>query len=218
MKINWKIVPSTKLGGDSFGYHWIDPDHLALYMLDVTGHGVGPALQSVSALNMLKFETLADTDFRKPHEVLHGINQVFQMSAQNSLFITMWYLVYNRVSSVLTYAGAGHPPLIIFNNKGIPETISSGNIMIGVDEDIKFQSGSCKIQGKTEVYIYTDGAYEAELPDGKILDVVDLVDFLLKHRDPSAQEIEELYSSLVELNQGQNLEDDFTIMKIYYDG
>ena len=64
LKINWKIVPSTKLGGDSFGYHWIDNDNLAIYMLDVCGHGVGAALQSVSALNMLKFETLPDSDFR----------------------------------------------------------------------------------------------------------------------------------------------------------
>ncbi len=218
LKINWKIVPSTKLGGDSFGYHWVDNDHLAIYMLDVTGHGVGAALQSVSALNMLKFETLPDTDFRKPGEVLHGLNQVFQMSAHHSLFITMWYLVYNNISRVMTYAGAGHPPLIIFNSEGNPKTISSENIMIGVDEELEFQSGTHKIEGKTEVYIYTDGAYEAELPDGEILDVDDLVNFLLKNRDPSAKEIELLYNSLVELREGQNLEDDFTIMKIYYDG
>jgi len=217
LKINWKIVPSAKLGGDSFGYHWVDNDHLAIYMLDVTGHGVGAALQSVSALNMIKFETLPDTDFRKPGEVLHGLNQVFQMSAHHSLFITMWYLVYNKLSRVLTFAGAGHPPLIIFDNKGIPETISPENIMIGVDEELEFQSGTYKIEGKTEAYIYTDGAYEAELPGGKMLDVDDLVNFLLKNRTSSAQEIELLYKSLVGLREGQNLEDDFTIMKIYYD-
>ncbi len=218
LKINWKIVPSTKLGGDSFGYHWIDNDHLAIYMLDVCGHGVGAALQSVSALNMLKFETLPDSDFRNPNEVLHGMNKVFQMSAHHSLFITMWYLVYNKLNRVLTYAGAGHPPLIIFDSEGIPETISSENIMIGVDEELEFQSGTYQIKGKIEAYIYTDGAYEAELPDGKMLDVEDLVNFLLKNRDPSAKEIELLYNSLVELREGQNLEDDFTIMKIYYDG
>jgi len=214
LKIRWMIVPSATLGGDTFGYHWIDNEHLALYMLDVTGHGVGAALHSVSALNMLKFETLVDTDFRKPAEVLHSLNQVSQMSAHNSLFITMWYLVYNRTSQVLSFAGAGHPPLIIFNSKGIPEIISSENMVIGVDEHIEFQSGSFTIEGKTEAYIYTDGAYEAELPDGKMMKVDNLVKFLLKHRDPSGEGIELLYNTLVDLNQGQNLEDDFTIMKI----
>ena len=218
LKINWKIIPSAKLGGDSFGYHWIDNDHLAIYMLDVTGHGVGAALQSVSALNMLKFETLPDTDFRNPGEVLHGLNQVFQMSVHHSLFITMWYLVYNKINRVMTYSGAGHPPLIIFNSEGNPKTISSDNIMIGVDEELEFKSGTYRIEGKTEVYIYTDGAYEAELPGGEILDVNDLVEYLLKNRDPSAKEIECLYNSLVELQEGKKLEDDFTIMKIYYDG
>jgi PAS domain S-box-containing protein len=217
LRIHWKIIPSTKLGGDSFGYHWIDNEHLALYMLDVTGHGVGAALHSVSALNMLKYETLVDTDFTKPHEVLQGLNQVFQMSAHNSLFITMWYVVYNKTSRVLTYAGAGHPPLIKINRKGISEIISSENTVIGVDMRVDFQSGTCMIEGKTEIYMYTDGAYEAELPDGKMLKVDDLVKFLLKHRDPSALEIELLYTTLVELNESRNLEDDFTIMKISFD-
>jgi len=217
LRIHWKIVPSAKLGGDSFGYHWIDNEHLAMYMLDVTGHGVGAALHSVSALNMLKYETLTDTDFTLPHEVLHGLNQVFQMSAHNSLFITMWYVVYNTKSREISYAGAGHPPLIIIDSKGVPKVISSENTVIGVDESIEFLSGTYTIEGKTEVYLYTDGAYEAELPDGKMLKVDDLVNFLSKHRNSSAQEIELLYNSLVEMNEGQILEDDFTIMKIEYD-
>ena len=45
----WTFIPSARLGGDSFGYHWIDEDHFAIYLLDVCDHGVGPALLSVSA-------------------------------------------------------------------------------------------------------------------------------------------------------------------------
>ena len=37
VSVEWKFVPSTQLGGDSFGYHWLDPDHFALYLLDVSG-------------------------------------------------------------------------------------------------------------------------------------------------------------------------------------
>lgn len=217
LKIDWKIVPSAKLGGDSFGYHWIDKEHLAIYMLDVTGHGVGAALHCVSALNMLRFETLVDTDFRKPNEVLHGLNQVFQMSDHNSLFITMWYIVFNRTTRVMTYAGAGHPPLLIFDKEGLSEKISSDNMIIGVDHGIEFKTGTYMIEGKIEAYIYTDGAYEAELPDGKMLKIDDLVDFLSKHRNRSANEIELLYKLLDDLNPGKNLDDDFTIMKINYD-
>jgi hypothetical protein len=36
--VDWRYVPSAALGGDAFGYGFIDPDHFALYLLDVCGH------------------------------------------------------------------------------------------------------------------------------------------------------------------------------------
>ena len=44
VRITGKFVPSTQLGGDMFGYHWLDTDHLAVYLLDVSGHGVDSSL------------------------------------------------------------------------------------------------------------------------------------------------------------------------------
>src|SRR5262249_3619235 len=46
---DWRFVPSTQLGGDIFGYHWLDPEHWAVYLPDVSGHGVGSSLLAVSA-------------------------------------------------------------------------------------------------------------------------------------------------------------------------
>jgi phosphoserine phosphatase RsbU/P len=53
VRVDYRFVPSTHLGGDMFGYHWLDRDHLALYLLDVSGHGVGSCLLAVSVANML---------------------------------------------------------------------------------------------------------------------------------------------------------------------
>ena len=39
VRVDTCFVPSTHLGGDMFGYHWLDRDRLALYLLDVSGHG-----------------------------------------------------------------------------------------------------------------------------------------------------------------------------------
>ena len=41
---DWRFITSSSLGGDSFGYHWLAPNQLAIYLLDVCGHGVGAAL------------------------------------------------------------------------------------------------------------------------------------------------------------------------------
>ncbi len=53
VRIDYRFVPSTHLGGDVFGYHWLDRDHLALYLLDVSGHGVGSSLPAVSVAILL---------------------------------------------------------------------------------------------------------------------------------------------------------------------
>jgi len=52
IRAEWRFIPSADLGGDSFGYHPLDDQHFALYLLDVCGHGVGAALLSVSALTI----------------------------------------------------------------------------------------------------------------------------------------------------------------------
>ena len=75
IRTDWRFVPSAELGGDSFGYHWLDDDHFAFYLLDVSGHGVGSALLSVSAMNALRSQALPQTDFREPGQVLGRAQQ-----------------------------------------------------------------------------------------------------------------------------------------------
>ncbi len=89
VRTDWRFVPSAELGGDSFGYHWLDDDNLAMFLLDVSGHGVGSALLSVSAMNALRSQALPQADFRKPDQVLGALNNAFQMDQQNGLFFTI---------------------------------------------------------------------------------------------------------------------------------
>ena len=63
LQVDWHYQPSTELGGDAFGYHWIDDEHFALYLLDVCGHGVGAAMHGVAVLGSLRQQTLPDTDY-----------------------------------------------------------------------------------------------------------------------------------------------------------
>jgi len=83
-----EYIPSAELGGDCFGYHWIDPEHFAIYLLDVSGHGVGTALLSVSALDAMRVQSLPNTDFGAPEQVLAAMNDAFQMQKHNNLYFT----------------------------------------------------------------------------------------------------------------------------------
>ena len=96
VRVDWRFVPSTQLGGDSFGYHWLDDGHLAVYLLDVSGHGVGASLLSVSALNVLRSQSLPNTDFHNPGEVLERLDATFKMEQHDNRYFTIWYGVYAR--------------------------------------------------------------------------------------------------------------------------
>ena len=101
IQTDWLYAPSTQLGGDSLGYHWIDETHFALYLLDVSGHGVGPALLSVSVLNTIRSQCLPHADFLCPDQVLAALNTRFRAKEQYGLYFTIWYGVFNRKDRML---------------------------------------------------------------------------------------------------------------------
>jgi sigma-B regulation protein RsbU (phosphoserine phosphatase) len=96
LRTDWRFIPSASLAGDSFGYHWIDEDHFAIYLLDVSGHGWGAALLSVSVINVLRSHALPDADFHKPDQVLFALNNTFPAEKHHDMFFTIWYGVYDR--------------------------------------------------------------------------------------------------------------------------
>ena len=127
---DWRYIPSSQLGGDSFGYHWIDDDHLAIYLLDVCGHGVGAALLSVSVLNFLRSGTMHEEEARKPSSVLAHLNTTFLMGRHNDMYFSLWYGVYNTRRQELEFSSGGHPPAILLIPGSDPRSLSAGGTVI----------------------------------------------------------------------------------------
>jgi len=160
--INFQFIPCLHLGGDCFDYYWLDPDFLVIYLLDISGHGVGAALLSVSVLNLLRSRALKDVNFYQPSAVLAELNNTFQMDEQGDKYFTIWYGVYNRSTRQLTYASAGHPPalLLLAGDGRSVQQLDTPNMPIGLFEDMTFTQQHCTISPNTELYIFSDGVYE----------------------------------------------------------
>ena len=94
----------------------MDDDHFAIYLIDVSGHGVGAALLSVSVMNVLRSESFTKTDFKTPEQILESLNHAFPGEDNNDMFFTIWYGIYNKRTKVLTYASGGHPPALLPDN------------------------------------------------------------------------------------------------------
>ena len=216
IRTDWRLIPSFQLGGDSLGYHWIDEDHFAMYLLDVCGHGVGPALLSVSVLNVLRSQSLPGADFRMPAQVLRALNRAFPMEKHNDLYFTAWYGVYNKVSRELRYAGGGHPPALILNAAGQAENVSVSGLLLGLDPDAVYEDSVLTASSAAELCVFSDGCYEVQGPDGTMWSREEFEALLIQTLADGVSDLDELYSHVRKIGGREMLDDDFSILKVSF--
>ncbi len=186
IRIDWRFIASSTLGGDSFGYHWLDDEHFAIYLLDVSGHGVGPSMLSVSAHNVLRQRTLPATDFCRPDQVLAALNRAFPMQDNQNKFFTIWYGVYNRNTRELSYATGGHHAAVLFDPaRPEPADLGMCNFMIGPFDDAEYESAAASVGPGSRLYVFSDGAFEIRNRDKEMLDMPGLTKLL---QEAQAQE------------------------------
>ncbi len=213
---DWVFKSSTELGGDCFGYGWIDSEHFAMYLLDVCGHGVGAALLSVSAINVLRSQSLAEVDFKKPDEVLFGLNNAFDMDSQNQMYFTLWYGVYNAKTRELSYASGGHPPAILVANGEYQKLITHG-LVIGAMPNSKFPSAKISVPENAKLYVFSDGVYELTRADtGVMMNVDDFAQGLLAPSYEGMTKVESMIKFSRDAQKSDTFEDDFSLFEIKF--
>jgi serine phosphatase RsbU (regulator of sigma subunit) len=220
LSIDWKFIPSKSLGGDAFGYHWLDKDHFVMYLIDVSGHGVGAALLSVSVINALRSQSLPDTDFRDPAQVMASLNEAFPGEENNYMFFTIWYGVYNKSSRELVYASGGHPPALFINEGRMNDSRSlllrTANAAIGAMPDVTYMKSVHLVKDIGTLYIYSDGVYEVEKEDGSMWQLAEFVDFMKSEKQTGREQLENLYQYVQSINIKDGFEDDFTILAVTF--
>ena len=217
LQFDWRYVPATDLGGDTLGFHDIDDDHVAAYIIDVTGHGLDSALLSVAIINILRSGSLPNTDFRDPGAVLAALNERFQGDEQDHKLFTIWYGVFDIGSRELKWAGGGHPDALLFE-EGVdaPVLLPSTGSMLGVIPGQRYPTLSRTLEGSVAVYLYSDGVYEIKRRDGSRWSLADLAQFLQTTRATAMPVMDRLLSHARELSGSQRLGDDFTMLKVKY--
>lgn len=214
--VDWRLVPSTELGGDSFGYHWIDDDHFALYLLDVCGHGVGAALLSVTAINVMRNAVLPGVDFRDPGAMLTALNEAFLMENQNDMYFTIWYAVWQPSTRTLRFATAGHPPALLATPRpdGGREIIplKGAGMILGGMSGVTYRTFEQVIPGPARLYVVSDGTFEIALADGAMWEFSDFQAFMAKPPSPGESDLDRLLSHVKALHGPGPLDDDFSIM------
>lgn len=159
----WSYRPSRIVGGDWFSLFALDGDHVAVCLVDVSGHGVAPALIATSLANALRpgaviWDSLTPGEpFATPEQVLAHLERDYPLERFN-MFFTIICLVLHLPSGRLRYANAGHPPPLLLRPGGTPERLEAGGPMIGIGLE---QEGAQISMGAGDVLLlYTDGCIE----------------------------------------------------------
>jgi serine phosphatase RsbU (regulator of sigma subunit) len=214
LRIDWCFVPSYGLGGDALGYHELQGGSLALYLLDVCGHGIGSAMHSASVLNALRRRTLPDTDFRQPEQVLRGLNEAFPMENHSGMYFTMFYAVLDPVSGRLRYSSAGHPPALLRASAGsIRSQLALKNPPIGITAGRAFGQAETQLDPGERLYLFSDGVFEI-----RELSFEDFERQVVADDGPrAAAEPRRFYDAACAAAGTHVLEDDFSLMIVERD-
>lgn len=213
IKVECRFLPSLQLGGDCFDYYWLDPDYLLIFLLDVSGHGLGAALPSITILNLLRSQMLPDVNFYRPETVLTALNENFQMTEQHNKYFTIWYGVYNCQTRQLLYASAGHPPAILVSDR-VPaqiQRLDTPNPPIGFFSDITFVSDRCTVPEQSLLYIFSDGIYDGvNLSNSKSWGLDPFIDLISQQ---PAIALDHLLEQVKTINQTQTFPDDLSLLR-----
>ncbi|MGV1006102.1 MAG: PAS domain S-box protein [Candidatus Nanopelagicales bacterium] len=219
--VSSRYVPASELGGDSFDYRWLDDDHLFVYLLDVSGHGVPPALLSASLHNMLRFGNLAPADLLAPDTVLTELNRRFQMDQHGYHYFTMWCGVYEVSSRTLRYSSAGAPPALAFNSVAgttvAVTELSTNSPPVGIFENTVFGMLTYVVPTGCQILIHSDGASEISLTDGRQMTPMGFKTVSTRVASAPDWSLDDLVDELSGLTPQGAFEDDCSLIQVRFD-
>jgi sigma-B regulation protein RsbU (phosphoserine phosphatase) len=198
-----------------FGYHWIDKKHLALYLLDVSGHGVGSALLAVSAANVLSAGGLPGAELRDPGQVITKLNEMFQMDRQDGKYFTIWYGVYKPAGRQLAYCNAGHPPALL-HSAGVLQELEADAPAVGMIPDLPYDTRTTTAAEGAKLLLYSDGVFEVEKPDGAMWQYADFLARIGPELARGGDVIDRHLKYVREMHTGEVLGDDFSMVEVRF--
>lgn len=174
----YTYMPCDTLGGDTLNVFDLDERHVALYLVDVSGHGVQSALLASSLSHMLApvhqaHSLLWDYDaelneylIASPHTVAERLNKRFPLNPDISQYFTIHYGVLDTKTHRYRFISAGHPRPILVSRGKEPLLISAKGPAIGIQPSPTFEETELKLGSGDRLYFFSDGVLEAANAQG----------------------------------------------------
>ena len=212
--------PCTGLAGDAVGVVPLLGEQVGVYILDVSGHGVGAALLSFTLTHLLSpsaGQTLlvetTDTGpgLVSPARIAERLNRQFPMDRTRQYF-TLVYGILDASSGAFRYVMAGHPAPVLVRRNAATTQLGGGGLPIGMIDDARFEVDTTVLQPGDRLYFYTDGVIEALDSAEQEFGIARLIAELEQQRDRPLRAGLERIAHAVRGWSGGQLRDDVSLL------
>jgi sigma-B regulation protein RsbU (phosphoserine phosphatase) len=190
----WAFRPCQELAGDTLNAFPLDDRRVALYILDVSGHGVASALLSVTLSRLLSqipehsvlYESVGGSarSYRvaSPGHVAARLNQQFPLEPRTAQYFTMFYGVLETGTRKLRYVSAGNINPVYMPAGGRALILEAGGAPVGLLPTSSYDEQVLQMGPGDRLYLSTDGVIDAENDAEREFGVERLIDALDRNR------------------------------------
>jgi sigma-B regulation protein RsbU (phosphoserine phosphatase) len=187
------LRPSGHVGGDLVGFFPINARRIALFALDVAGHGIASAMMTARLSGYLSgtspeqnlalvLSEFGIYDAHSPAEVAAMLNRIVIDEMPTEAYFTMAYADVDLVTGGARIVQAGHPHPAIQRQSGRIEFVGTGGLPIGMFDTASYSEFSVLLSPGDRLFMMSDGITEAARPDGSLLGDEGFADLLSRHR------------------------------------
>lgn len=171
------LRPSGHVGGDLVGWFSVTSRKIALYAVDVSGHGVASAMMTARLAGMLSASSpdqnvalargeAGQSDAWPPEMVAFRFNRMMVEDLKVEQYFTLAYAEIDLDNGKFSMVQAGHPHPAILRAGGEVEYVGKGGLPIGLIPGATFE----RIQGRLfpgdRLFLVSDGVTECPGTDG----------------------------------------------------
>jgi len=222
----WIYRPCDELAGDGLNVIPLGGGRTALYILDVSGHGVVAALLSVTLSRFLSHPSEPSSvlghggaardrfEIAPPAKVADRLNRLFPFDSSTEQFATMLYGILNSVTGEFRYVSAGHPGPVHLRAGAVPLILESEGSPIGLAED-PYEERSVGLAAGDRLYLYSDGLSEAMDSSGERFGDARLLEAIGRGRsEPLTEGVTALLGEIERWRGAAGAQDDVSILAV----
>jgi sigma-B regulation protein RsbU (phosphoserine phosphatase) len=222
----WHYRPCDELAGDGLNVFKCDDENVAMYVMDVSGHGVAAALLSVSVTHHLSqligsSDESAQCDMTgdnvvSPAWLASNLNVLFPMQSVGRHYFTFVYGVLNVKTRQFCFVSAGSPGPLVVHADGTFDVHDVPAVPIGMFADSEYVDTVIQLQQGDRLYLHSDGLYEERHPETREeFGRTRMQQALCAAADePFVVSLDNLLQSVIDWHGSEALSDDVAVMAV----